>query len=94
MVKFTFACYYPAEEPLFIPVDSSLDVWVQAFTMQVHDYLKKFGYDVNLRDLRLCKVTTFLWQTVNLSTADGYSNSPRKRSLTAGSSMAPSPGTR
>jgi len=38
MLEFTFACYYPWENPLFIPVDISLDVWVAKF-LQVYDEL-------------------------------------------------------
>jgi hypothetical protein len=41
MVKFTFACYYPAEEPFFIPVESSLDVWVESSRCRIFMRISK-----------------------------------------------------
>jgi len=66
MLEFTFACYYPGETPLFIPVDISLDVWVAKFSKMIYDELDSQGRKVTRQDLRLYKVTIFFfWKTVN-----------------------------
>jgi hypothetical protein len=57
MLEFTFACYYPGETPLFIPVDISLDVWVAKMETMVYDQLTLQGRKVTRQDLRLYKVT-------------------------------------
>jgi hypothetical protein len=63
---FTFACYFPAEDPIFVPVTISLDVWVAQFLETIQEKLKLRGREVILKDLRLYKVTSFvLWQTAN-----------------------------
>lgn len=59
ILEFAFACYYPGEEPLFIPVDIPLDVWVPKFEKMIYDDLHLRGRAVTLQDLRLYKVTIF-----------------------------------
>ena len=66
MLEFTFACYYPGETPLFIPVDISLDVWVAKLEKMIYDELNLHGRKITRQDLRLYKVTIpFFWQTVD-----------------------------
>jgi hypothetical protein len=58
-----FACYYPAEEPLFIPINIASDAWVAELSEMI---ATKLGRDISRRDLRLFKVNfIFLRQTAN-----------------------------
>ena len=60
---FKFACYFPAEEPLFIPIDIESDAWVKQLLKAIQVELKSCGREVSLKDLRLFKVNLFfLWQ--------------------------------
>jgi len=45
---FTFACYFPAEDPIFVPVTISLDVWVAQFLETIQEKLKLRGREVKL----------------------------------------------
>ena len=57
---FKFACYFPAEEPLFIPINIESDAWTvelqEAIQMKLQLY---YGRDVSRTDLRLFKVNLF-----------------------------------
>ena len=71
----TFACYFPAENPLFITVDIKLDAWVKSLSKAIAAELKLEGQDVRPSQLRLYKVAIFfLWYTPNSPTADRYSH--------------------
>ena len=61
MLEVTLACYYPGENPLFIPVDVSLEVWVAKFLKEIYDELDSQGRKVTRQDLRLYKVINFFF---------------------------------
>jgi hypothetical protein len=63
----TFACYFPAEQPLFIPIKIDSDAWVQELSKAIaNDLHSRNLTDVTVDDLRLFKVNLFfLWQTAN-----------------------------
>ena len=57
---FKFACYFPAEEPLFIPINIESDAWTvelqEAIQMKLQLY---YGRDVSRTHLWLFKVNLF-----------------------------------
>ncbi|PPR07054.1 hypothetical protein CVT26_005255 [Gymnopilus dilepis] len=53
----TFACYYPGEDPLFIPIKISLETWVAVLAQEIAQESKEWGRHIQLRDLRLFKQT-------------------------------------
>jgi hypothetical protein len=57
---FKYACYFPAEEPLFFVVNISLEDWISEFSKAIQQELKLLSREVVLKDLRLYKVTLFL----------------------------------
>ena len=62
-----FACYYPAETPVFISISIESDTWTVAKLLkEIQMELKSFGRDVSLANLRLFKVNLFFL----LQTAD------------------------
>lgn len=58
----TFACYFPAEQPLFIPIEIRSDAWVmqllEAIEVKLHS---RDRTDVKVDDLRLYKVNLFFF---------------------------------
>jgi hypothetical protein len=66
---FKFACYFPAEKPVFMAIDIESDAWVEELLQAIQVRLQSHGREtreVDLEDLRLFKVKWFfLWQTVN-----------------------------
>ena len=56
---FKFACYFPAEEPLFIPINIESDAWTVELLDTIQMELKSHDRDVRLRDLRVFKVNLF-----------------------------------
>jgi len=61
---FKFACYFPAEEPLFIVINIESDAWMAELLEEIQLELQSFGRDVRRTDLRLFKVNfLFLQQT-------------------------------
>jgi len=61
-----FACYFPAEEPLFVAVNISSDDWTSELLEAIQKKLSLLGREVILKDLHLFKVPSFfLWQRVN-----------------------------
>ena len=57
----TFACYFPAEKPLFIPIRIDADAWVQELSKAIAEDLHSRGRkDVKVDDIRLFKVNLFL----------------------------------
>ena len=63
---FKFACYFPAETPLFIPINIESDAWMAELLKAIQIKLQSLGRDVGRTDLRLFKVNLF----VLLQTAD------------------------
>jgi hypothetical protein len=62
----TFACYFPAEKPLFIPIKIESDAWVQELSKAIADDLHSHDRkDIKFNDLHLFKVTFFLWQAAD-----------------------------
>ncbi|RXW24601.1 hypothetical protein EST38_g1201 [Candolleomyces aberdarensis] len=51
------ACYFPADEPSFIPVEIDSDAYVKQLLEVIHEKLKARSQDVRLRDLRLYQQT-------------------------------------
>ena len=77
---FKFACYFPAENPLFIAVNIESDAWVVELLKAIQMKLQLLGRDVSRRDLRLFKVNLFfLRQTANYPTPGGCPLGPRRR---------------
>jgi hypothetical protein len=63
---FKFACYFPAEKPLFIPINIESDAWVTELLEEIQLELQSLGRDISRTDLRLFKVNFFLLrQTAN-----------------------------
>ncbi len=61
-----FACYFPAEEPLFVAVNISAEDWTLELSEAIQKKLSLLGREVILKDLRLFRVPSFLlWHTVN-----------------------------
>ena len=56
---FKFACYFPAEEPLFIPINIESDAWTVELLDAIQMELKSLGQDVRRTDLQLFKVNLF-----------------------------------
>ena len=56
---FKFACYYPAETPIFISVPIESDAWVAELLEAIQMKLQSFGRDVSRANLRLFKVILF-----------------------------------
>jgi hypothetical protein len=57
---FKLACYFPAENPLFIVVNLQSESWVQELSNAIAVELHSGGRtDVKLDDLRLFKVNLF-----------------------------------
>src|SRR5882724_2815368 len=56
---FKFACYFPAEEPLFLPINIELDAWVAELLKAIQLELQSLGREVSRKDLRLFKVNLF-----------------------------------
>ena len=62
----TFACYYPTKDPLFLPIKIQLDAWNVELLKAVQVELQLQGREVSKDNLRLFKVTLFIfWQTAN-----------------------------
>ena len=62
----TFACYYPTEDPLFLPIKIQSDAWNAELLKVVQVELQLHSQEVSKDDLRLFKVTLFIfWQTAN-----------------------------
>jgi hypothetical protein len=65
-MPFKFACYFPADKPLFMAVNIESDAWVVEPLWAVRLKLQSHRREVDLDDLRLFKVKLFfLWQTAN-----------------------------
>lgn len=63
---FKFACYFPAEKPIFVPIKIESDAWVAELLKAIQVELQSRRREVDLDDLRLFKVKLFfLWQTAN-----------------------------
>jgi hypothetical protein len=63
---FKFACYFPTEDPLFVPININSDAWVAELLKAIQVELQSLGRVVSRKDLRLFKVNLiFPWQTVN-----------------------------
>jgi hypothetical protein len=63
---FNFACYFPAEDPLFFPININSNTWVAGLLKAIQVELQSVGREVSRKDLRLFKVNlNFPWQTVN-----------------------------
>ena len=63
---FKFACYFPAETPVFIPINIESDAWIVELLKAIQVELQSLGRDVSLTDLRLFKVNLFfLHHTAN-----------------------------
>ena len=56
---FKFACYFPAEEPLFIPINIESDAWTVELLDAIQMELKSLGRDVSHADLRLFNLNLF-----------------------------------
>lgn len=56
-----FACYFPAKDPIFLPVNILSDDWVEDLLRVIRDELKspRRGREGTYHDLRLYKVTLF-----------------------------------
>jgi hypothetical protein len=50
------ACYFPAEEPCFVPITIDSDAYVQELSEAIYEKLRIQDHDVRLQDLRLYKV--------------------------------------
>ena len=53
---FNFACYFPAEDPLFVPINISSNAWVAELSKAIQLDLQSLGREVSRKDLRLFKV--------------------------------------
>ena len=63
---FNFTCYFPAEDPLFVPININLNAWVAELLKAIQVELQLLGREVSHKDLRLFKVNLiFPWQMVN-----------------------------
>jgi hypothetical protein len=63
---FKFACYFPAENPLFIAINVESDAWVEELLLAIRARLQEHRRKIDPDDLRLFKVKLFfLWQTAN-----------------------------
>jgi hypothetical protein len=63
---FKLACYFPAETPLFIPINIESDAWMAELLEAIQVKLQSLGRDVSRTDLRLFKVNLFfLCQTAD-----------------------------
>jgi len=56
---FKFACYFPAEKPLFILINIESDAWMVELLEAIQMELQSLGRDVSRTDLRLFKVNIF-----------------------------------
>ena len=66
VMLFKFACYFPAEDPLFLPINIESDAWVAELLKAIKLELQSLGREVSHKDLRLFKANVFfLWQTAN-----------------------------
>ena len=60
------ACYFPAENPLFMAINVESDVWVDELLEAIQAKLQSRHREFDLNDLRLFKVKLFfLWQAAN-----------------------------
>ena len=77
----TFACYLPAEKPLFFTVKIELGSWVDELLKAIAVELHSRGWtDITVDRLRLYKVTMFLlWYTPDSPTVDRCTLGPRRR---------------
>ena len=50
------ACYFPAEEPCFVPITIDSDAYVQELSEAIYEKLRIQDHNVRLQDLRLYKV--------------------------------------
>jgi hypothetical protein len=63
---FKFACYFPAETPLFIVINIESDAWMVELLEAIQMELQSLGREVSRTDLRLFKVSMFfLCQTAD-----------------------------
>jgi hypothetical protein len=63
---FKFACYFPAEKPLYMIINVESDAWVDELLLAIRVRLQEYGREIDLDDLHLFKVKLFfLWQTAN-----------------------------
>jgi hypothetical protein len=65
-MSFTFACYFPAENPLFTTVTVDSNLWAYNILEAVQVKLQVHRRESDIDNLRLFKVKLFfLWQTAN-----------------------------
>ena len=58
-ILFKFVCYFPAEAPLFIPINIESDAWKVELLDAIQMELKSLGRDVSHADLRLFNLNLF-----------------------------------
>jgi hypothetical protein len=56
---FKFACYYPAEKPLFFSINIESDAWVDELLEAIQVKLQLHRREVDLDDLRVFRVKLF-----------------------------------
>ena len=63
-MNFKLACYFPAENPIFLVINVESDVWVEELLEAIQEKFRLRHREVDLDDLRLFRVKLFfLWQT-------------------------------
>jgi hypothetical protein len=55
-MRLRLACYFPAEEPCFVPITIDSDAYVKELSKVIYEDLRTEDHDVRLQDLRLYKV--------------------------------------
>ena len=50
------ACYFPAENPCFVPIVIDSDAYVEELSEAIYEYLKIRNHNVQYKDLYLYKV--------------------------------------
>lgn len=63
-MSFKLACYFPAENPIFLVINVESDVWVEELLEAIQEKFRLRHREVDLDDLRLFRVKLFFpWQT-------------------------------
>jgi hypothetical protein len=61
MMIFKFACYFPAEKPLYMTINVESDAWVDELLLAIRMRLQEHRREIDLDDLRLFKVKLFFF---------------------------------
>ena len=52
---FKFACYFPAEKPLYMTINAESDAWVDELLLAIQVRLQEYGREIDLDDLHLSR---------------------------------------